>query len=155
MLSLKQKMTINRKVGSKQQNSFSLPYRQAAARKCRFYKLTVVFGMWRAGQLKLSSTLHFPRRAISFLLTLAQGHNPSSRGKCNEFFTTKIRWSLKIWSSETLYQPRHEDSPWLISSSMQVYKKQFEVQGDLWSADILTHFKISHLRLTELFIFSL
>lgn len=57
-----------------------LLYRHAADRKWRLYKLTVaVSWMWIAGQLKLSSTLHVPRRAISFLLAVAQGHSTSKR----------------------------------------------------------------------------
>lgn len=44
-----------------------------------------------AGQVELSLILHVPRRVISFMLEVAQGHNISNTRKFNEFFTTIMR----------------------------------------------------------------
>lgn len=90
LLSLQQEM-MNKKADRKHNTSASL------------HKLTVaVFSMWRSGQLKLSSTLHFPRRAISFLLAVAQGHNLTSREERNEFLNVKnkvIPENVKQWDA--------------------------------------------------------
>lgn len=95
LLSLRQEM-MNKKGRQKTQHKSLFP---AAS----LHRLTVVvFTMWRSGQLKLSSTLHFPRRAISFPFAVAQGHNLASREERNEFLIVKnkvIPENVKQWDA--------------------------------------------------------